>query len=272
MDKTGTIKAKVWSDNISNIEDACLEEGKVVSIKALVGEFNQVKQLTVFSISHIDEHNKADFLRVSAKDIDEMYEELEDKVDDIQSPEIKGLLEKLLETYEEQIRISPAAASIHHNFVGGLLEHILEMLHIAQATCDLYPEANHDLVTAGIIFHDIGKIFELEVKGFKIDYTTKGKLLGHISIGLKMLNEIDAGILPEKLKTQLEHIILSHHYLLEFGSPVTPKTIEAMIVSKVDDLSSKVRLVQKILENNKENPNEFAPREFGIDGEVYLGN
>lgn len=271
VDKTGSIKAKVWADNINNVENEAQKEGAVISLDGTIVEFNGQLQITVFSISNVEEYDLKDFLPVTSKDIDDLWKEFQKYIDEIKSDHIKKLIKKLVEEYEEKIRKSPAAKSVHHHYVGGLLEHIVEMLKISKTVCELYPEANQDLVYAGVIFHDIGKIRELYIRGFQIDYSKQGKLLGHISIGLKILNKLDTNLISRKDKIQLEHIILSHHYVMEFGSPVTPKTIEAMIVSKVDDLSSKVRLVQKILDNNKDNPSEFAKREFGIEGEVYLG-
>lgn len=200
-----------------------------------------------------------------------MWDEFLEYINSVQDKTIEQLLNALVEKYEDKIKSSPAGKSVHHNYVGGLLEHIVEMLNLSEVICKLYPEANKNIVIAGIMFHDIGKIRELFVDGFRIDYTAEGKLIGHIPLGLKIFNEIEQGVLKENTKLQIEHIILSHHYTLEFGSPVTPRTIEAVIVSKIDDLSSKVRLVQKILTNNADSNSEFAPKEFGIDGEIYLG-
>lgn len=271
VDNTGSIKAKVWSDKIEQIENAALKEGNIVKVNGVVGEFNGTPQLTVHSLTKSEETNLADYINSSKNNIDEMWEKLEDTVDDIGNERIKNLLTKLLELHEEEIRKSPAAKSIHHNFVGGLLEHILEMTDISQSVLKLYPEADKNLVVAGIILHDIGKIFELKVDGFQIDYTKEGRLVGHIVLGIKLLNELNTKILHQEELLHLEHMILSHHFILEFGSPVTPVTIEAMIVSKLDDLSSKVRIVQKVLKNNIDNQGEFAAREFGIEGQIYLG-
>jgi len=272
VDKTGSIKAKVWSDSLSKIDKSVLTEGTVINVNGLVGEFNGNAQLTVYSISKTEEFDLSDFLQSTKHEIDELWEQVEDRVDDIADAELKKLLEKLLQTYEEEMRKSPAARGIHHNYVGGLLEHVVEMLKMSDSVVELYPEADPSLVTAGIIMHDIGKIKELRIDGFQITYSKVGKLIGHIPLGLEILNNLDAKMLSEEIRLQLAHIILSHHFILEFGSPVTPKTIEAMIVSKLDDLSSKVRIVQRVLESNQDNKNEFSAREFSIDSEVYLGN
>lgn len=273
VDKSGSIKAKVWAEGLAKIDETVVAEGEIVSVNGIVGEFNGIPQLTINFISKVDEgdYDLGDFLPATTKNVDELWEKVEDHVDDISDSELKALLEKLLTDYESEIRLSPAASGVHHHYIGGLLEHIVEMLEICDAVLKLYPEADPSLVIAGVIFHDIGKIRELKVDGFRIAYTKEGKLLGHISIGFGMLNKLAKDIVSDETRLRLGHIILSHHFVLEYGSPVTPKTIEAMIVSKVDDLSSKVRLVQKVLKNNEENPSEFAPREFGLDGEVYLG-
>ncbi len=271
VDKTGTIKGKVWSDNISNIDNNALSEGSVVRIKGLVTEFNGSLQLSLYALSLHENYDLEDFLPVTTRKIEAMWDEFLEYINSVQDKTIEQLLNALVEKYEDKIKNSPAGKSVHHNYVGGLLEHIVEMLNLSEVICKLYPEANKNIVIAGIMFHDIGKIRELFVDGFRIDYTAEGKLIGHIPLGLKIFNEIEQGVLKENTKLQIEHIILSHHYTLEFGSPVTPRTIEAVIVSKIDDLSSKVRLVQKILINNADSNSEFAPKEFGIDGEIYLG-
>lgn len=271
VDKTGTIKGKVWSDNISNIDNNALSEGSVVRIKGLVTEFNGSLQLSLYALSLHENYDLEDFLPVTTRKIEAMWDEFLEYINSVQDKTIEQLLNALVEKYEDKIKSSPAGKSVHHNYVGGLLEHIVEMLNLSEVICKLYPEANKNIVIAGIMFHDIGKIRELFVDGFRIDYTAEGKLIGHIPLGLKIFNEIEQGVLKENTKLQIEHIILSHHYTLEFGSPVTPRTIEAVIVSKIDDLSSKVRLVQKILTNNADSNSEFAPKEFGIDGEIYLG-
>ncbi|MBD3280406.1 HD domain-containing protein [Candidatus Dojkabacteria bacterium] len=278
VDKTGTIKAKVWSDTLSRIDDKALTEGEIVEISASVREFNGRNQLTVYNIKPSEEKDLADYLPVTSKDIDELWKDFVEYVEKVEDKGIKKLLQALISTYEKEIKKNPAAKSVHHHYVGGLLEHVVEMLKISESVVSLYEEADKDLVIAGCILHDIGKIRELYIDGFQIDYTPEGKLVGHIPLGVKILNELllsngnkGSEVLDEQTRLKLEHIILSHHYVLEFGSPVTPKTIEAMIVSKIDDLSSKVRLVQKILYNNRENSSKFAPREFGLEGEVYLG-
>lgn len=271
VDRTGSIKAKVWSDNISNVDGSVLSEGTVVRIKALVGEFNGNLQLNLYSLSACQDYDLGDFLPVSSREIDQMWGEMMEYVRAMKDENLKSIVEDLVSEYEDGIKKTPAAKSVHHNFVGGLLEHVVEMLNLSDTICELYPEANRDIVTTGIIFHDIGKVRELYVDGFRIDYSPEGRLIGHIPLGMKIFNELEKGRLKDTLKMQIEHIILSHHYTMEFGSPVTPRTIEAVMVSKIDDLSSKVRLVQKILVNNADTDSIFAPREFGIDGEIYLG-
>lgn len=271
VDKTGSIKAKVWSDSLDRIENSALEEGQVISVNGIVSEFNGTAQLTVQSIASVKNYDIGNFVMSSSKDIDELWNDLSTRVKKIKSTELKTILEKLLSTYKDEIKKSPAARGMHHHFIGGLLEHVIEMLKIADSVTELYPEADPDMVTAGIIFHDIGKIKEYAVDGFQIVHTKEGKLIGHIVIGIQMLNNLNTDILSEETRLRLSHIILSHHTIKEFGSPVTPVTIEAMIVAKIDDLSAKVRLVQKVLENNKDSNSVFAKREFGIEGEIYLG-
>ncbi len=271
IDKTGTIKGKIWSDNLPYIDKSQLKEGNVVKITGTINEFNSKLQINITSLSKTEDFDLSDFISTTTKNIDLLMQDIQNTIDLIENPNLQNVLNEILQSHKDEIMKSPAAKSIHHNYIGGLVEHIVEMLKISDIVTKLYPEANKDIITAGIILHDIGKIYELEVNGFQINYTVKGKLLGHISLGLLLFHEIAKDKLEEKLYTQIEHIILSHHYTLEFGSPITPKTLEAVIVAKIDDLSSKARLVQKILKNNEDNDSNFAPREFGIDGQIYLG-
>ncbi len=271
VDRTGMIKAKIWSDNLERIPSKLLQEGTIVKVSGLVGEFNGNLQMTINGLSKYEEKDLSDFLPVTKASIDDMWKKMTTRVENMNDQKYKTLLQKLFALHEEKIRLAPAAKNIHHNYVGGLLEHVTEMMDIAETVMKLYPEADPDLVFTGIIFHDIGKIYELEIEGFVIDYSKVGKMIGHIALGIRMLDQLDKDILEEEQRMLLEHIILSHHSILEYGSPVVPKTIEAMIVAKVDDLSSKVRTVQKVLSDNAENDKAFSAREYAIGSEVYLG-
>jgi 3'-5' exoribonuclease len=229
--------------------------------------------MNVFNAKMIDDTSLSDYMEASDFKIDDLWDELNKFIEDIKSPSIKAFLNKLLKDDEtsRKYKTYPAAEFVHHSFRGGLLEHVLEMLNCAQPLRRFYPEANFDFITAGVILHDIGKLFELEPVGVAVQRTTEGYLIGHLiksyEVVLQQGTELD-----ENTKLNLRHIILSHHGLLEFGSPVLPATIEAVIVSYLDQLSSQTRIYQKVIRKNSENTQNFAEYDRIIGTKVYLGN
>jgi 3'-5' exoribonuclease len=239
--------------------------------------------VTLSEISVVQDYNISDFLRTTDKDIKELSNQLKSYQDLIKDPDIALLVREFLSKYGKEYVKWPAAKRNHHHFLGGLLEHVVEMLDIAKALLGHYPEANSDLVYAGIILHDCGKIRELEVDGFTIDYGLEGNLIGHITLGVQMLDEIIFGNDASKFKnlvssgkwTLLKHILLAHHGKLEFGSPTVPKTIEAGIVSRIDVLSSDTRNFKRVVEESRQIEGEggqFSAAEFTLDGaRVFLG-
>lgn len=246
-DKTGDIKAKIWSDAITNVERSSLKVGKVVAIDAKVDEYKGASQLTILSANSVDETKLDDYLESSMIDIDVMWGELLGIVGNISDSYIRELLNNMLADPDimRRLKFWPAGLSIHHDFRGGLLQHILEMLAIAEGLDRFYPEANFDIVRAGIILHDIGKLEEFEVRGISPVYTRRGSLIGHLVLGLEVLNKFKGSDFPEDLLLHLQHIVLSHHGLREYGSPILPSTVEAIIVYQADNLSSKTRIAAK---------------------------
>lgn len=280
VDATGFVKGKVWSDALQNTNLKELREGKVCEIYASVQEYKGVLQLNIQSISvYPDEKcDIKDFVATTKKDIDELESTIESFLEKIEDEHIAMLANGLFEKYREEFLKAPAAKSIHHHYLGGYAEHLVEMFEIAEVVVKHYTEADSDLVYAGILLHDFGKIKELQVNGFAVEYSLEGKLIGHIGLGVEMLisylkeNEAEFGdwVSSEKLVI-IKHIIYSHHGVLEFGSPVIPKTIEAEIIAKIDDLSSKARLYQRILDENETNDSTFSSWDRIVGGEVYLG-
>ena len=248
-DKTGTIGGNIWADNIVNCEPDAIEEGKIVKVFGKVEEYKSAKQINVLALGVASEYEMNDFVATSKRDLDEMWEEFKGFLGEIENEDIKKLMKNLFSNKEvsDKFKTHPAAEKVHHAFQGGLIEHVLEMLDLAKVMLKHYPEANKDIVYAGIIFHDMGKIEELDNLGVRFERTLKGNLLGHIMQSYEMLIEYAPEDFPEDLLIKIKHIILSHHGVLEYGSPVLPMTIEASIVSEVDVTSSKVRQYQKIM-------------------------
>jgi 3'-5' exoribonuclease len=160
-------------------------------------------------------------------------------------PWIRALLTRTFDTFGDQLRVWPAARSVHHAYRGGLLEHILQLAASGVSLARQY-SADPSLVLAGVVLHDIGKLEELEYQ-HAAEYSTAGNLLGHITLGVRVVDRLAAEIegFPEELKIQIEHLVLSHHGSREFGSPVEPMTVEAFILAAVDDLDAKIHQVRR---------------------------
>jgi 3'-5' exoribonuclease len=242
-DNSGTVKGKIWGDDFVYCEDA--EEGSVVNISGTVGDYQGELQVRITNLSKIDNYEESDFQPTSQNDTNEMIEgirEFSDKVHDLELQKIlKAFWEdkKVVDSYEK----APAAFSVHHAYGGGLIEHTLEMLKIADTLTGIFPSLNKDLLVTGVIFHDLGKIKEYEI-GTTISITTEGKLMGHIFIGAELVKSYARKYdTEESTVNDLVHLILSHHGKMEFGSPIIPKSSEAVALYMIDDLSAKVNSV-----------------------------
>ena len=242
-DRTGQLEAKKW-DDIGDIVDT-FDRDDFVKVAGLVQVYRDRPQITIHRLRRLDESEVeiADYLPHTTKNIDEMWAELVSAVDSIGHPDLKRLLNSFVEDEEiaSSLRVAPAAKSLHHAFVGGLLEHVTSLLRLARLTASNYEFIDLDLVTAGVVLHDLGKIHELTYNR-TFGYGDEGQLLGHIVIVLRMLDRKCAEItdFPPKLKMLVEHMILSHHGHYEFGSPKLPMFPEALLLHYIDDLDSKL--------------------------------
>lgn len=271
-DKTGTITGNVWEDSIKNCDPEAMIEGMVVNVWGKVEEYKGAKQVKLLSISKALDYEIDNFVAVSDQDPEEMWQNLEQHIASVEDIELKTLLQKIFEDNEvrETFQKHPAAQNMHHAFRHGLLEHVLEMLDMADAILKYYPEADKSMVKTGAILHDIGKLFEIQDKKTTFDKTLRGSLIGHIVQGVEFLTtKIPEDFSKTKL-VKLQHIILSHHGLLEYGSPVLPKTIEAIIVHQLDDSSAKIRIYQRVIRENLESDKEFSDKEYALGTDVYL--
>jgi 3'-5' exoribonuclease len=174
-----------------------------------------------------------------------MWQELEGYLESVTDPHIAGLLSRMVETHKDQLRIWPAAQMVHHAYRGGLLEHVLQIMRVVTFLAEAYG-ANRDLVLAGALLHDIGKLRELSYE-HATEYSVEGNLVGHIVLGIGMIRDAAREIedFPETLLLEIEHLILSHHGARELGSPVEPMTLEAFLLAAVDDLDATVHQVKK---------------------------
>lgn len=256
QDKTGTIDAKVWEPNNPGIGD--YDALDYIEVYGDVNSFQGALQVSVkrIRVCREDEYDAADFLPVSAKSIDGMYQELLVMIQSIKNIYLKQLLEAIFVEDEDFIKAfkkSSAAKTVHHGFVGGLLEHTLNVTKLCDYYCGAYPILKRDLLLTAAMCHDIGKIKEISPFP-ENDYTDEGQLLGHIVMGSQMVAERAAGILdfPHGLLTQLQHCILAHHGKYEFGSPKLPALIEALALNYADDTDAKLETFKEILENNSD--------------------
>lgn len=254
MDSTGDIEARVWDDvdSIANLFD----KNDFVIVKGAAISYQRNIQLNISQVNKIPSQDidVSMFLPLSKYNPDEMFRELEEIVTSIKDVYIKKLLTILLSDGEisRLLKLAPAAKSIHHTYLGGLLEHILSLAKLTRDVSSHYPHLNKDILIAGAVLHDIGKIYELSYEG-AFDYTDEGKMLGHITIGVDMLEKKISQIpdFPKKTTLLLKHMILSHHGHLEYGSPKRPKTLEAVMLYYLDDLDSKIQSITALIEKEK---------------------
>ncbi len=250
MDKTGEISGPVW-DNAEAVGKRC-PPGKFIRLQGQVQSYREKLQLKVDAVESLDgeEVDPSDFIAVSPKDIEQMAEEAQKLVRSIQNPFIRKLLQRLLKKGElwEDFKKAPAAKGIHHAYVAGLLEHCLSMAGIADFLSSHYPGVDRSLLLAGVFLHDIGKLRELQSDAGLIDYTAEGRLKGHLVIGSELVASEARALrdFPEDLLTRLQHLILSHHGRQEFGSPVVPMTVEAFLLSWIDEMDSKMNLMDQL--------------------------
>ncbi len=256
-DKTGTLKGVVW-DNVDQIA-AAVTSGDFVSIRGTVGEYKGTLQLVVkaMDVCTHEAVDPSDFLPATSRDIDGMFERLVTITASLTTPYLKKLFDAFWKDEElvRKFKTAPAAKKMHHAYIGGLLEHTLSMTSLADKVAGHYSGIDRDLLVSGAVLHDIGKTDEFEYQ-FKIDYTDEGRLLNHIVIGLKMVDEKLSGIedFPEDQILLLKHMMVSHHGAREFGSPEPPKTIEAVLLNYIDEIDSKVNGIRDFMAS--EDPNE----------------
>lgn len=269
-DKTGEISAKKW--DIADTELPSLneiKEGDIIKIKAIVTEWNGMKQLRVMRIrKSVDTDGMIimDFVKAAPEKAEDMYGYILNKVDEIADAELKELCLRLLIDNEKKLMYYPAAAKNHHAEMSGLLYHIKRMLMTAERICEVYTNLNRDLVMAGVIFHDIEKLNEIEADemGMASGYSFEGQLLGHLVQGVKLIDRLAEEIGMGKEKTiMLEHMMISHHYEPDFGSPKKPLFPEAEILHYLDMIDARMYDMQEALEAAE--PGQFSDRVWTLD-------
>lgn len=255
QDKTGTIDAKVW-DLSSGI--AHFEPMDYIKIDGQVTSFNNTLQLNVRRVRVADEgeYVMSDYMPCSEKNVEDMYKELTALIGTIKDAHLKTLLGSFFiddKDFIKRFKNHSAAKSIHHGFIGGLLEHSLSVAKLCDYVANAYPVIKRDLLVTAAIFHDIGKLDEISTFP-ENDYTDEGQLVGHLVMGAMMLRERIKTIegFPKVLADELIHCILAHHGELEFGSPKKPAIIEAMALAHADNMDAKLQTFTEIINNNQD--------------------
>ncbi len=276
-DNSGQIEARVWDPSDSRIASD-FQKGDVVKVRGTVSRFDGVLQLKVDQLRRATptEFDRRDLLPATTQDIDALWQSLLAAVDEFENKQLQLLISTILaeNAVQEAFRQAPAAKQLHHAWLGGLLEHVVSLIGLAKRVLPHYPLLMPDLVMTGIILHDLGKIRELSwATGF--DYTLEGQLLGHIPIGVAMVEKsIDSlAEFPPKLKMLVLHLILSHHGKLEFGSPKLPMIPEALMLNFLDDMDAKMQTVatefQRAARQGKA-PGEMTDRIWALDQRTML--
>jgi 3'-5' exoribonuclease len=246
-DRSGHLEAKMW-DNVEEVLDA-FHQDDFLKIKGLVNKYKNRFQLTVHKLRKLGESEIefADYLPKTTKNIDELWQTLSDFVASIRGPHLRSVIQTFLADPEiaAAYRNAPAAKTLHHAYIGGLLDHVVSLFRSCDLMCRNYPQINRDLLLSGAFLHDLGKIHELAYNR-SFSYTTRGQLLGHMVIELEMLHAKIALVpgFPDELKTLLEHLIISHHGQYDFGSPKLPMFPEALMLHYLDDLDSKMEAMR----------------------------
>jgi 3'-5' exoribonuclease len=252
-DRSGQLEAKMW-DNVEEVLEA-FEQDDFLKIKGLINKYKQRFQLTIHKLRKLGETeiDFSDYLPKTTKDIDELWQTLTNFVAAFENPYLKALVQAFMADPEiaSAYRNAPAAKTLHHAYIGGLLDHVVSLFRSCDLLCRNYPQVNRDLLLTGAFFHDIGKIHELTYNR-SFTYSTKGQLLGHMMIELEMLQSKLAALpgFPDELKTMIEHMIISHHGEYEFGSPKLPMFPEAVMLHYLDDLDSKMEAMRAQFERD----------------------
>jgi 3'-5' exoribonuclease len=279
-DKSGTIVAKVWNDILKK-SPGPFAVGDFVGVKGQVDSYKQEIQINVKYLEteesirsrggDLSAFDPELLLQATPYDREALWQELGQLAETQIRPPLKDLVLKVLELYREEFLVCPAALRYHHPYLGGLLEHTWFVTRHALASLALYTELNRDLVLAGAMLHDLGKIKELTNHAAP-ERTVPGHLLGHVVLGWEMVRAAAQGLdFPDPtLLVQLEHIILSHHGTLEFGSPIVPKTREALLVNFLDDLDAKLKMMSQHLESDT-GEGDFTGYNRALQRDLYKG-
>jgi 3'-5' exoribonuclease len=261
VDRTGEVEGRLW-DRVDEFSER-FSKNDFIRVQGKSSVYLGKMQLVVQDLARLadDDVELADYLPVATRSTEELVAELRVRVDSLADPHLRGLLEAFLAdaVFLQRYATAPAAKTMHHVYLGGLLEHSLAVADLADDVSRRYPGVQRDLLVVGALLHDIGKVDELCYER-SFDYTDEGKLIGHIVMGVEMVEEKVRQMteFPRGLATLVKHLLLSHHGQYEFGSPKRPKTLEAVILHFLDDLDSKINGVRSHIERDPDNGSSWT--------------
>lgn len=268
QDKSGDIEAKLWDTNEEH--EQLYKAEAIVRVGGEIHDYRGKNQLRIkqIRVARPEEGIQInDLVPSSATPKEELFDELTKVFFEIKNPMISRITRHLIKKYQPEFLVYPAASKNHHDYASGLLDHVVSMLRLGKAICELYPTLNRDLMLAGIILHDIGKVIEL-TGPVATAYTVEGNLLGHITI---MVNEIGQAAKELNIEGEevmlLQHLVLSHHGKEEWGSPKKPMIQEAEILHYIDNIDAKMNMLTRALDKTK--PGEFTERLFPLDNRSF---
>lgn len=272
-DKTGEINAKVWEASLETVSN--IKPGTIALMTGKAEEFRGKMQLNISFLQKANDKDldRGDFLKQTTKDIEKLWTTLKKQADRVADADLKRLIKYFIEDekFTEEFKLMPAGERMHHAYLGGLLEHTVEMLILAETVLKEFPNINQDLLITGILLHDIGKLEEYTIDN-AIHRTTLGNLIGHTVMGaISVARAVEAlKNFPKELYRKLVHMLLSHHGQLEFGSPVLPMTREAVALHYLDNLSAKVNTADQTITAQADSEQEFSEFNKALETRLYL--
>lgn len=271
-DSTGRIPARVWN-NAAEVA-AGFEQGDVVDVSGVAESYRGETQLRIETITRAAQADRSEFLPRARKDQAALEQRLREAIASIRSEPLRELLQRLFadEEFRQKFLSAPGAKALHHAYLGGLLEHTVEVVELCEKTVEVFPGLDRDLLIAAAILHDVGKIDELSWDA-AFEYTDEGKLLGHLMLGERRVRAVADQIpgFPEHTKLMLSHLLLSHHGQAEFGSPKAPMTAEAIALHHAEDLDAKVNMFLGHIESARQKGQRWTERHFLLDRALYAG-
>jgi 3'-5' exoribonuclease len=275
MDKSGEVSGPVW-ENANSLKDVCVV-GQVVHCLGSVQVYRDKLQLKIDDVKGVaaDAVELGDFFPTSLKSREEMAIELQQLIRTVKDPFLKKLLGAFFikSDWWARFKDAPAAKGIHHAYIGGLMEHSLSVGKVADFLASHYEGVDRSLLITGALLHDIGKLEELKMECGIVDYTVQGRLKGHLVIGSEMVGRVAEKIrdFPEEILGQVQHLILSHHGRQEFGSPTVPMTVEAFMLSFLDDLDAKMNIIEQLRRKMENEELSWTDYQRSLERYLYLG-